>query len=191
MCKADDRICIFRRTEAYIERHKNQGYPEPSDYAIRFCEAVVAGFAGYKSRSLWTDALCEDVRDSIYLDILRDIEVYRKKHEYEDVPFILAVRECQFIIAKHLMLFSWSEVLRRERMMASEIIFRLLWISGSVNDNIIMSCREKDISYRYNQCMELEVNVNGTWGKTDFIYNNGYADIYFILPIDSKRGANL
>lgn len=191
MSKVDDRICIFRKTEAYIERHINQGYPESSDYAIRFCEAVVAGFAGYKSRSLWTFALREAARDSIYLDILRDLEVYRKKHEHEDIPFILAVRECQFRIAKHLKLFSWSEVLRRERMMASKIIFRLPWISGSVNYNIIMFCREKGISYRYNQCMELEVNINDIWGKTDFIYNNGYADIYFILPIGTKRGANL
>lgn len=58
MCKADDRICIFRRTEAYIERHKNQGYPEPSDYAIRFCEAVVAGLPNTENPSAFSGVEC-------------------------------------------------------------------------------------------------------------------------------------
>lgn len=100
MIKVDPTI-MLQEIIGFIERHINQGYPEPSDYTIRYCEAIVAGFAGYSNRVDWTLALHENSEDTLYLDILRDIEAYRKEHEYKDIPFVCAVRECLCQIHKH------------------------------------------------------------------------------------------
>lgn len=181
-----DPMEIFQRTEAYIERHMNQGYPEPSDYTIRFCEATVANFAGYTDRVQWITALREKSDNSVYLDILRDMEAYRQKHEHEDIPYIRVVHECQFRIARHLCMFDWRERLRQERLEASEIIFRLPLLSSSQNDTIIAACKEKGIDDRYNRLFQLEVNWNGVWGRVDTICRDGLLDVYF-LPLDEMK----
>ena len=178
---------IFRQTEKFIERRRDRGiYSESADYAIRFCEAVVARFAKYTNRNDWTDEIYNVGADSVYLDILGDLEGFRKSDPARHMTYIRAVNECQYRIAMHLHMFDWREQLRLEHLKSGEHMLHLPWKTGSINDNIITACKEMGMPHRYNRYFQLEICVNGVWGKADSKCENSAIDVYF-FPENNKE----
>ena len=180
MDRGTDELKIFRQTEEFLERRRGKdNYAEFADYAIRFCQAIVASFAKYNARNEWSDLILNSKANSIYLYILRDLEKLRKSSTADGMTYIHAVNECQYRIAKHLHMYDWREQLHLEHLKTGEHILHLPWHSGSVNDCIIAAGKEMGISHRYDGYFRLELCINGTWGRADSKCENGVIDVYF------------
>ena len=67
MKSEENKLEIFLQTERFLERRRDRGiYSESADYAIRFCEAVVARFAKYTNRNDWTEEIYNVGADSVF-----------------------------------------------------------------------------------------------------------------------------
>ena len=180
MSEEKNPLDLFRATEDFLERRRNHSiYAESTDYAIRFCQAVVAKYAMYDNRNQWTAALVRSGSGSVYLDILRDIESFRKSTLGKNMTYLHAVQECQYRMARHLSLFDWRETLRQEHLKSGQHILHLPWVTGSVNDTIISACNELRIPHQYDWYFRLEICVNDVWGLVDSSCSDKMIDIYF------------
>lgn len=54
-----DILSVLDKMDAFRRKHENDK-PATPDYCMRCLEAILAGAAGYKSRTDWTDALKEN-----------------------------------------------------------------------------------------------------------------------------------
>lgn len=59
---------VLDRMDKFRREHQNAA-EAPSDYCMRFMEAILAEAAGYKSRNDWTDALKADQESAYSQDI--------------------------------------------------------------------------------------------------------------------------
>lgn len=182
---------ILRELEAY--RIKQAGKDNPSDFAIRVCEAIVARAGGFTGRSQWEGILTqgEEPGRSGYephlLSTLRELEAFRKGPGSGADPH-WAIEKCQEITA--MVGFgnpiTWRDILRGEKFENMERLFDFAWTKGSVNDNIIGWCRENGVDYRYDHAFRLQINPEGSWRRCDYRTGDGRTTIYTI-PDDMKQ----
>jgi len=96
------------------------------------------------------------------LDLLWQLEEFRKKHERQAEPSDWAIRMCEAFVA-HSMGFTdrvqWTELLRQR----GETLFTFDWKSGSVSDHVVQWCKKNNRNWRYSHLGELQVAHGGEW----------------------------
>lgn len=109
------------------------------------------------------------------LDLLWQLEEFRKKHERQAEPSDWAIRMCEAFVA-HSMGFTdrvqWTELLRQR----GETLFTFDWKSGSVSDHVVQWCKKNNRNWRYSHLGELQVAHGGEWTKVD--YTNKIVDMF-------------
>ena len=113
------------------------------------------------------------------LDLLWQLEEFRKKHEHQAEPSDWAIRMCEAFVARSMGFtdrVQWTELLRQK----GETLFTFDWKSGSVSDHVAQWCRENHRDWRYSHLGELQVAHSGEWKKVDyFCANGGETRVYF------------
>lgn len=113
------------------------------------------------------------------LDLLWQLEEFRKKHEHQAEPSDWAIRMCEAFVARSMGFTDrtqWTELLRQR----GETLFTFDWKSGSISDHVAQWCRENHRDWRYSHLGELQVAHSGEWKKVDyFCANGGETRVYF------------
>ena len=115
------------------------------------------------------------------LDLLWQLEEFRKKHERQAEPSDWAIRMCEAFVA-HSMGFTdrvqWTELLRQR----GETLFTFDWKSGSVSDHVVQWCKKNNRNWRYSHLGELQVAHGGEWRKVDYSCVDGRATRVYFPP---------
>ena len=115
------------------------------------------------------------------LDLLWQLEEFRKKHERQAEPSDWAIRMCEAFVA-HSMGFTdrvqWTELLRQR----GETLFTFDWKSGSVSDHVVQWCKENNRNWRYSHLGELQVAHGGEWRKVDYFCRDGSETRVYFPP---------
>ena len=102
------------------------------------------------------------------MEVLGQLEEFRKKHEHRSEPSDWAIRMCEAIVA-HSMGFTnrnqWTDLLKEQ----AEPLFTFQWKRGSVNDHVIRWCKETNRDWRYSHLGELEIAHQGRWRRIDYV----------------------
>ena len=102
------------------------------------------------------------------LEVLGQLEEFRKKHEHRPEPSDWAIRMCEAIVA-HSMGFTnrnqWTDLLKEQ----AEPLFTFQWKRGSINDHVIQWCKETNRDWRYSHLGELEIAHQGRWRRIDYV----------------------
>ena len=83
------------------------------------------------------------------LDLLWQLEEFRKKHEHQAEPSDWAIRMCEAFVARSMGFtdrVQWTELLRQK----GETLFTFDWKSGSVSDHVVQWCKENNRNWRYS-----------------------------------------
>ena len=100
------------------------------------------------------------------LDLLWQLEEFRKKHEHQAEPSDWAIRMCEAFVARSMGFTDrtqWTELLRQR----GETLFTFDWKSGSISDHVAQWCRENHRDWRYSHLGELQVAHGGEWRNFD------------------------
>ena len=87
------------------------------------------------------------------LDLLWQLEEFRKKHEHQAEPSDWAIRMCEAFVARSMGFtdrVQWTELLRQK----GETLFTFDWKSGSVSDHVVQWCKENNRNWRYSHLGE-------------------------------------
>lgn len=106
------------------------------------------------------------------LDLLWQLEEFRKKHEHQAEPSDWAIRMCEAFVARSMGFtdrVQWTELLRQK----GETLFTFDWKSGSVSDHVVQWCKENNRNWRYSHLGELQVAHGGEWRKVDYFCRDG------------------
>ena len=113
------------------------------------------------------------------LDLLWQLEEFRKKHEHQAEPSDWAIRMCEAFVARSMGFtdrVQWTELLRQK----GETLFTFDWKSGSVSDHVVQWCKENNRNWRYSHLGELQVAHGGEWRKVDyFCRDDSETRVYF------------
>jgi len=115
------------------------------------------------------------------LDLLWQLEEFRKKHEHQAEPSDWAIRMCEAFVARSMGFtdrVQWTELLRQR----GETLFTFDWKSGSVSDHVVQWCRENQRNWRYSHLGELQVSHGGEWRKVDYFCRDGRETSVYFSP---------
>ena len=115
------------------------------------------------------------------LDLLWQLEQFRKKHEHQAEPSDWAIRMCEAFVARSMGFtdrVQWTELLRQR----GETLFTFDWKSGSVSDHVVQWCKENNRNWRYSHLGELQVAHGGEWRKVDYFCRDGNETRVYFPP---------
>ena len=115
------------------------------------------------------------------LDLLWQLEEFRKKHEHQAEPSDWAIRMCEAFVARSMGFtdrVQWTELLRQK----GETLFTFDWKSGSVSDHVVQWCKENNRNWRYSHLGELQVAHGGEWRKVDYFCRDGSETRVYFPP---------
>lgn len=115
------------------------------------------------------------------LDLLWQLEEFRKKHEHQAEPSDWAIRMCEAFVARSMGFtdrVQWTELLRQR----GETLFIFDWKSGSVSDHVAQWCKENSRNWRYSHLGELQVAHGGEWRKVDYFCRDGRETRVYFPP---------
>lgn len=115
------------------------------------------------------------------LDLLWQLEEFRKKHEHQSEPSDWAIRMCEAFVARSMGFtdrVQWTDLLRQR----GETLFTFDWKSGSVSDHIVQWCKENHRNWRYSHLGELQVFHGGEWRKVDYFCRDGSETRVYFPP---------
>ena len=115
------------------------------------------------------------------LDLLWQLEEFRKKHEHQAEPSDWAIRMCEAFVARSMGFtdrVQWTELLRQK----GETLFTFDWKSGSVSDHVVQWCKENNRNWRYSHLGELQVAHGGEWRKVDYSCRDGRETRVYFPP---------
>lgn len=115
------------------------------------------------------------------LDLLWQLEEFRKKHEHQAEPSDWAIRMCEAFVARSMGFtdrVQWTELLRQK----GETLFTFDWKSGSVSDHVVQWCKENNRNWRYSHLGELQVAHGGEWRKVDYFCRDGSETRVYFSP---------
>ena len=174
-----DIICVgeMRSAEAYAAQE-----------AARTGHGVLTTIHSNSSQATWRRmvTLCkrkhemaDDKQDQ--LDLLWQLEEFRKKHEHQAEPSDWAIRMCEAFVARSMGFtdrVQWTELLRQK----GETLFTFDWKSGSVSDHVVQWCKENNRNWRYSHLGELQVAHGGEWRKVDYFCRDGSETRVYFPP---------
>ena len=174
-----DIICVgeMRSAEAYAAQE-----------AARTGHGVLTTIHSNSSQATWRRmvTLCkrkhemaDDKQDQ--LDLLWQLEEFRKKHEHQAEPSDWAIRMCEAFVARSMGFtdrVQWTELLRQK----GETLFTFDWKSGSVSDHVVQWCKENNRNWRYSHLGELQVAHGGEWTKVDYSCVDGRETRVYFPP---------
>ncbi len=114
------------------------------------------------------------------LDLLGQLEEFRKRHEHQEEPSDWAIRMCEAFVARSMGFTSreqWTEQLGQR----GETLFTFDWESGSVSDHVAQWCKDNNRDWRY-RLGNLEILHQGEWRKVDYFCRNGRETRVFLPP---------
>lgn len=122
------------------------------------------------------------------LELLGQLEEFRKKHEHQAEPSDWAIRMCEAFVARSIGFtdrMQWTDLLRQR----GETLFTFDWKSGSVSDHVVQWCKENHRNWRYSHLGELQVSHGGEWRKVDYFCRDGSETrVYFPPePVQEKQ----
>ena len=115
------------------------------------------------------------------LDLLWQLEEFRKKHERQAEPSDWAIRMCEAFVARSMGFtdrVQWTELLRQR----DETLFTFDWKSGSVSDHVVQWCKKNNRNWRYSHLGELQVAHGGEWRKVDYSCVDGRETRVYFPP---------
>ena len=115
------------------------------------------------------------------LELLGQLEEFRKKHEHQAEPSDWAIRMCEAFVARSMGFtdrMQWTDLLRQR----GETLFTFDWKSGSVSDHVVQWCKENHRNWRYSHLGELQVSHGGEWRKVDYFCRNGSETRVYFPP---------
>lgn len=115
------------------------------------------------------------------LDLLWQLEEFRKRHKHQAEPSDWAIRMCEAFVARSMGFTDrgqWTELLRQR----GETLFTFDWKSGSVSDHVVQWCKENHRNWRYSHLGELQVAHGGEWRKIDYFCMNGSETRVYFPP---------
>lgn len=115
------------------------------------------------------------------MDLLWQLEEFRKKHEHQAEPSDWAIRMCEAFVARSMGFtdrVQWTELLRQR----GETLFIFDWKSGSVSDHVAQWCKENSRNWRYSHLGELQVAHGGEWRKVDYFCRDGRETRVYFPP---------
>ena len=115
------------------------------------------------------------------LDLLWQLEEFRKKHEHQAEPSDWAIRMCEAFVARSMGFtdrVQWTELLRQK----GETLFTFDWKSGSISDHVVQWCKENNRNWRYSHLGELQVAHGGEWRKVDYFCRDGSETRVYFPP---------
>ena len=123
------------------------------------------------------------------LDLLWQLEEFRKKHEHQAEPSDWAIRMCEAFVARSMGFtdrVQWTELLRQK----GETLFTFDWKSGSISDHVVQWCKENNRNWRYSHLGELQVAHGGEWRKVDYFCRDGSETRAYLPPalVAAMRG---
>lgn len=65
-CKFKHALELLDEMEEIRQKVNERPAEYPADYSVRLCEAIIANYFGYESRSDWTDKLKKDPDSAYY-----------------------------------------------------------------------------------------------------------------------------
>ena len=175
-------------TESMVQIVEVGGYNLPED-VLRQKESAVGKYAtadlavgDYKQSK---DDTKEEERNinikQDQLDLLWQLEEFRKKHEHQAEPSDWAIRMCEAFVARSMGFtdrVQWTELLRQK----GETLFTFDWKSGSVSDHVVQWCKENNRNWRYSHLGELQVAHGGEWRKVDYFCRDGSETRVYFPP---------
>lgn len=115
------------------------------------------------------------------LELLGQLEEFRKKHEHQAEPSDWAIRMCEAFVARSIGFtdrMQWTDLLRQR----GETLFTFDWKSGSVSDHVVQWCKENHRNWRYSHLGELQVSHGGEWRKVDYFCRDGSETRVYFPP---------
>ena len=115
------------------------------------------------------------------LELLGQLEEFRKKHEHQAEPSDWAIRMCEAFVARSIGFtdrMQWTDLLRQR----GETLFTFDWKSGSVSDHVVQWCKENNRNWRYSHLGELQVAHGGEWRKVDYFCRDGSETRVYFPP---------
>lgn len=115
------------------------------------------------------------------LDLLWQLEEFRKRHKHQAEPSDWAIRMCEAFVARSMGFtdrIQWTELLRQR----GETLFTFDWKSGSVSDHVAQWCKENNRDWRYSHLGELQVAHDGEWRKVDYFCGDGRETRVYFPP---------
>lgn len=115
------------------------------------------------------------------LDLLWQLEEFRKRHEHQAEPSDWAIRMCEAFVAQSMGFtdrVQWTELLRQR----GETLFTFDWKSGSVSDHVAQWCKENHRNWRYSHLGELQVAHGSEWRKVDYFCGDGRETRVYFPP---------
>lgn len=115
------------------------------------------------------------------LDLLSQLEEFRKRHEHQVEPSDWAIRMCEAFVAQSMGFtdrVQWTELLRQR----GETLFTFDWKSGNVSDHVAQWCKENHRNWRYSHLGELQVAHGGEWRKVDYFCGDGRETRVYFPP---------
>ena len=115
------------------------------------------------------------------LELLGQLEEFRKKHEHQAEPSDWAIRMCEAFVARSIGFtdrMQWTDLLRQR----GETLFTFDWKSGSVSDHVAQWCKENSRNWRYSHLGELQVAHGGEWRKVDYFCRDGRETRVYFPP---------
>ena len=115
------------------------------------------------------------------LELLWQLEEFRKKHEHQAEPSDWAIRMCEAFVARSMGFtdrVQWTELLRQR----GETLFTFDWKSGSVSDHVVQWCKDNNRNWRYSHLGELQVAHGGEWRKVDYSCRDGRETRVYFPP---------
>lgn len=115
------------------------------------------------------------------LELLGQLEEFRKKHEHQAEPSDWAIRMCEAFVARSMGFtdrMQWTDLLRQK----GETLFTFDWKSGSVSDHVVQWCKENHRNWRYSHLGELQVSHGGEWRKVDYFCRDGSETRVYFPP---------
>lgn len=115
------------------------------------------------------------------MELLGQLEEFRKKHEHQAEPSDWAIRMCEAFVARSIGFtdrMQWTDLLRQR----GETLFTFDWKSGSVSDHVVQWCKENHRNWRYSHLGELQVSHGGEWRKVDYFCRDGSETRVYFPP---------